>query len=154
MIPRVYIDTSVIGGIYDPEFKEWSKKLIDEFKSGIKTVVLSDLMLREVEDAPEKVREIIINIPDASKEYVILNDEAKILARHYIEEDVVTENYLVDAQHIAIATVYRVDVVVSWNFKHIVNLKKIKLYNAVNLKHGYPIMEIRSPREVLHGEGI
>ncbi len=71
MIPKVYIDTSVIGGIYDPEFKEWSKKLIDEFKSGIKTVVLSDLMLREVEDAPEKVREIIINIPDASKEYVI-----------------------------------------------------------------------------------
>lgn len=154
MIPRIYIDTSVIGGVYDSEFEEWSKKLMEEFRKRIKIVVLSDLTLREIEDAPDNVKEILRNLPDTSKEFVILNDEAKTLARHYIEEGVVSEDYLVDAQHIAIATVNRVDVIVSWNFKHIVNLRKIKLYNAVNLKHGYPIMEMRSPREVLHGEGI
>jgi len=72
------------------------------------------------------------------------------IARHYIEEGVVSEEYLVDAQHIAIATVSRVDVLVSWNFKHIVNLSKIRVYNSVNLKYGYPLLEIRSPREVLY----
>ncbi|MBA5941756.1 MAG: hypothetical protein H0M93_00225, partial [Methanophagales archaeon] len=55
---------------------------------------------------------------------------------------------MVDAQHIAIATVSRVDILVSWNFRHIVNLTKIRLYNSVNLKYGYPLLEIRSPREV------
>ena len=60
-----------------------------------------------------------------------------------------TEKYLIDAQHIAIASVFKVDLVVSWNFKHIVNYKKIRLYNSVNLKNGYPLIEIRSPREVV-----
>jgi hypothetical protein len=62
----------------------------------------------------------------------------------------VTESYLVDAQHIAMATIKRVDVLVSWNFKHIVNLIRIRLYNSVNLKNGYPLLEIRSPQEVLY----
>lgn len=54
-----------------------------------------------------------------------------------------------DALHIAIATIHKVDVLVSWNFKHIVNLDRIKKYNGVNLKHGYMILEIRNPREIL-----
>lgn len=58
----------------------------------------------------------------------------------------------VDAQHIAIATVGRVDVLVSWNFKHIVNLRRIHGYNSVNLRRGYPMIEIRTPREVLSDE--
>ena len=57
-----------------------------------------------------------------------------------------------DALHIAVATVARVDVLVSWNFKHIVNLRRIHAYNAVNLKRGYPLLEIRTPREVLDDE--
>lgn len=60
--------------------------------------------------------------------------------------------YLLDAQHIAIATINRVDVLVSWNFKHIVNLRRIHLYNSINLKYGYPLIEIRSPREVINEE--
>jgi len=80
---------------------------------------------------------------------VVLNEEARKLAEYYIKEGIVSEKYLVDAQHIAIATVYKVDVLVSWNFKHIVNLQKIKQYNAINLKYGYTLLEIRSPREVI-----
>lgn len=57
-----------------------------------------------------------------------------------------------DAQHIAIATVARVDVLVSWNFKHIVNLQRIYGYNSVNLRQGFPMIEIRTPREVLSNE--
>jgi predicted nucleic acid-binding protein len=57
-----------------------------------------------------------------------------------------------DALHIALATAARVDVLVSWNFKHIVNLRRIHAFNAVNLKHGYPVLEIRNPREVIGDE--
>jgi len=149
---RLYVDTSVIGGIFDSEFEEWSRRLIREFEEGDKIIVLSDLTLREIEDAPENVKSVVEEIPDIHKEMVVLNTEAKSLATRYIEEMVVSEQYLVDAQHIAIATLYKVDVLVSWNFKHIVNLEKIKMYNSVNLKYGYQLIEIRSPREVLHEE--
>ncbi len=71
------------------------------------------------------------------------------MAQAYLQEGVLTEKYLLDAQHIAMATLARVDVMVSWNFKHIVNLNRIRLYNSVNLKLGYPMIDIRSPREVL-----
>lgn len=147
---KVYVDTSLFGGYFDAEFEEWSNKLIEEFKLGLKVLVISDLTLRELEEAPANVRNLVEEIPEEGKEYVILNDEARELAHRYIEEGVVSEGYLVDAQHIAIATVNRVDVLVSWNFRHIVNLTKIRLYNSVNLKYGYPLLEIRSPREVLH----
>ncbi|MCW3129989.1 MAG: type II toxin-antitoxin system VapC family toxin [Methanophagales archaeon] len=147
---KIYVDTSVFGGYFDAEFEEWSNRLIEEFKAGFKVLVISDLTLKELEGAPPNVRNLVEEIPEEDREYVVLNDEARGLARHYIEEGVVSEGYLVDAQHIAIATVSRVDVLVSWNFKHIVNLSKIRLYNSVNLKYGYPLLEIRSPREVLY----
>lgn len=147
---KVYVDTSVFGGCFDVEFEEWSNKLIEEFKAGLKVLVISDLTLKELEGAPPNVRNLVEDISGGHKEYVVLNDEARGLARHYIEEGVVSEGYLVDAQHIAIATVSRVDVLVSWNFKHMVNLSKIRLYNSVNLKYEHPLLEIRSPREVLY----
>ena len=147
---KVYVDTSVFGGCFDIEFEEWSNKLMEEFELGLKVVVISDLTLKELEEAPQNVRSLVEEIPEEHKEYVILDDETRVLARHYIEAGAVSEGYLVDAQHIAIATVNRVDVLVSWNFRHIVNLSKIMLYNSVNLKYGYPLLEIRSPREVLY----
>ncbi len=81
-----------------------------------------------------------------------LNEESAELARKYIENGVIGQGKLVDAEHIAIATVNRVDVLVSWNFKHIVNLQKIYGYNSVNLRNGYPLLEVRSPREVVSYE--
>lgn len=128
--------------------------MIQEFKDGRKIVILSDLTLREIEDAPQKVKTILDEIPDKHKQFVVLNDEAKELAGHYLKEGAIARKYLIDAQHIAIATIYHVDVLVSWNFRHIVNLEKIRFYNSVNLKYGYPTIEIRSPREVLNEEGI
>jgi len=154
MIQRVYIDTSVIGGCFDDEFAEWSKALFEEFLKGAKVAVVSDLTRRELEEAPENVRQVLSEIPDQAIENVFLGEEAIRLADRYIFEGVVTEKYLVDAQHISIATVERVDVLVSWNFKQIVNLERIRKFNAVNLKQGYQILEIRSPREVLHEKEI
>lgn len=145
---KVYIDTSVFGGYFDEDFSEWSVKLIEQFMIGEKIAVISNITEDELKNAPEKVRTLFYNIPAEQKELVKLTNEAKELANKYIKEKVVTKKSLLDAQHIAIATLNKVDVLVSWNFKHIVNYNKIRLYNSVNLKYGYPLLEIRNPREL------
>ncbi len=149
MKQRVYADTSVIGGCFDDEFAEWSNALFNEFREGAKIAVISSLTLGELEGAPMKVRNILGTVPKMFIEDVFLGLEAEKLADLYIKEKVVASRHIVDARHIAVATVERVDVLASWNFKEIVNLDRIRAFNAVNLKMGYPLLEIRSPREVL-----
>lgn len=133
----------------DEEFKNASKWLIDKFKQGKMTAIISDLTRLELKKAPREVKNIFKEIPEDNIEYVELTEEEVYLARKYIYEGVIAESKLVDVEHIAIATVNRVDVLVSWDFQHIVNLNKIHGYNSVNLKYGYPLLEIRSPMEVL-----
>lgn len=147
---RVYIDTSVIGGCLDEEFREDSVRLFDEFVRGEKTLVVSDILLFELEGAPDKVRNILGRVPARNIEYVALGEESISLADRCIAEGAVAERSISDARHIAIATVERVDVLVSWNFRHIVNINRIRLLNSVNLKSGYPILDIRSPKEVFY----
>jgi len=146
---RIYTDTSVIGGCLDEEFQDASLRLLRKFKTGKAVIVVSDLTLLELEEAPRKVRAVLERIPEAHREYVELTEEAKELAQSYIAANVVEEAKLIDAQHIAVATVSRVDVLVSWNFKHIVNLQRIRGYNSVNLRYGYSLLEIRTPQEVI-----
>ena len=150
MRPRVYIDTSVIGGCFDEEFAAWSVKLFDEFRTTTKIAVISDLTLRELDRAPGNVRDVLLALPKGSIERVFLSEESERLASHYIKQRAVGRKHMADAQHIAIASVERVDVLVSWNFHQIVNLSRIRAFNAVNLVFGYPMLEIRSPREVIY----
>jgi predicted nucleic acid-binding protein len=148
MKPRIYTDTSVLGGCEDDEFRVASRRLLEAFEGGELTLVLSELTLRELETAPEGVRMALGRVPAAHIEALSLSPEAEELAAAYIEDGAIGVRMRADALHIALATVARVDVLVSWNFKHIVNLKRIHAYNAVNLKRGYPLLEIRTPREV------
>jgi len=152
LITRVYIDTSVIGGCLDQEFKEWSIRLFEEFTNGKKIAVISDITLDELELAPKKVQYILKQIPDKHLKIVESNRETEELARQYIIRNAVTEKFYLDALHIAIATYYNVTVLSSWNFKHIVNLDRIIKYNSVNIEMGYKILEIRSPRDILEAE--
>jgi hypothetical protein len=153
MKPRIYTDTSVIGGCLDMEFASSSLQLFENFKSGSAIIVVSSLTLLELEDAPAMVQAVLKGVSVENIEYVEFTKEAGELAQLYISEGVIGEKSRVDAQHIATATVSRVDVLVSWNFKHIVNLQRIHAYNAVNLKYGYPLLEIRTPQEVIrYGE--
>jgi hypothetical protein len=152
MKPRIYADTSVIGGCLDEEFRDASLQLIDTFRIGDAVLVLSDLTLLELEEAPAGVRAVLENIPEEHKEYIGFTEEARELAQHYIDAGVIGAAKLVDAQHIALATIGRVDVLVSWNFRHIVNLQRIRGYNSVNLRYGYPLLEIRTPQEVVSYE--
>ena len=149
MKQRVYIDTSVIGGCFDHEFEEWSKRLFDDFKSGKRIAVVSDVTLDELADAPSKVKDNFEVIPDESTEILFSDDQSKELAEQYISENAVSGRYFEDALHIAIATINQVSVLASWNFRHIVNLDKIRLYNSVNLKNGFLMLEIRTPREII-----
>jgi hypothetical protein len=145
---RVYIDTSVIGGCYDQEFSPWSQQLFDDFRSGKYVAVLSDITLQELELAREEIRDLVNTIPEDFKEFLTYDDEVEELAKNYIESGAVPNKFFEDALHIAIATINNVDVLVSWNFKHIVNLNRIRLYNSVNIKLGYKVLEIRNPREL------
>ncbi len=151
---RVYIDTSVIGGCEDEEFSQWSIRLFNEFREGLRIAVVSDLTRREIEKAPESVRKVLFSLPDANVENVFLTEEAETLAQNYVDEGAVGAKHIADAQHIAIASVERVDVLVSWNFRQIVNLSRIRAFNSINLKLGYPMIEIRSPREVTYEKEI
>jgi predicted nucleic acid-binding protein len=152
MNQRIYIDTSVVGGYFDKEFEVATKLLFDRVFEGKVTLVLSELLKAELVGAPEKVKSFFDSLPKSFLEFVELSEEAKILADKYIAEDVVGRSSLADCQHIAIATLQKVDVLVSWNFKHIVNLPRIRGYNSINMREGLQILEIRSPKEIFSYE--
>ena len=142
---RIYVDTSVIGGYFDPEFEIATRRLFEMFRRAEATMVISDLTLRELGPAPEAVRVLVDEYP---RETIKASPASQELADRYIASGAVAETSRADAEHIAIATIAGVDVLVSWNFRHIVNLPRIRRYNAVNLASGYPQIDIRTPIEV------
>lgn len=115
-------------------------------------VHLSEISQIELLPAPQHVKDLVQTIPDDCLVTLDFSSEARELANHYIAENVLGKASLNDAYHIAIATVNRIDVLISWNFRHIVNLDKIRLFNAINLKFGYPIIDIRAPKELIKYE--
>ncbi|MCX7735110.1 MAG: PIN domain-containing protein [Candidatus Kapabacteria bacterium] len=149
---RIYIDTSVIGGCFDEEFAEWSNKLFDEFIRGKKIAVISDITMAELSEAPDFIKNRIEDIPPENIEIVERIEEIEYLTSKYIEFNAISPKFIQDAIHIATATIYKVDILVSWNFKHIVNFRRIQLYNSINLMFGYPLLNIRSPREVIEDD--
>lgn len=147
---KFYVDTSVWGGHEDEEFDVWTIPFFQQARQGRFTIVLSDVTLRELIPAPIRVRQLTESIPEKFLELVSLTEEEDNLAQRYIQEGALTNKFESDAQHIAIATILRVDSLVSWNFKHMVNFFRIKQYNSINLKYGYPTIDIRTPKEVTY----
>ena len=133
-------------------FKEDTALFFDQLEKKEIVFVISDLFELELLNAPIVVQEVLSKYPENFVERVFLSEEAIQLADFYISEKVVGKSSVKDCRHIAIATINKVDVLVSWNFKHIVNLERIRGYNSVNLKNGYSIIEIRSPKELLKNE--
>ena len=150
MKQRIYIDTSVVGGYFDEEFKNDTLPLFERLEKGEIIFVVSDLLDLELINAPQRVRELLYNYSADKFFRVELTEEAVILADRYISENVVGKTSLEDCRHIALATINKIDILASWNFKHIVNLDKIKGYNSVNLKLGYHLIEIRSPKDLVN----
>jgi predicted nucleic acid-binding protein len=150
MKQRIYIDTSVVGGYFDEEFKEATIKLFERLDNHEIIFVVSDLLDLELINSPQKVKEHLLKYSADKFQRVELTEEAIKLADTYIEEKVVGKTSLEDCRHIAMATIHKVDVLASWNFKHIVNLNRIKGYNSVNLRLGYSMIEIRSPKDLVN----
>ena len=149
MIQRFYIDTSVIGGVFDSEFEEHSTILFEKIKLGSIKAVISEVTQDEISKARKEIRDFLKALPAGCVEYVDLSTDALMLADGYIREGVVGKTSRNDCLHIGIATVARVDVLVSWNFKHIVNIYRIRGYNSVNIRSGYGSLEIRSPKDIV-----
>jgi len=148
MKQRIYVDTSVVGGYFDEEFSTDTIPFFESVRKGEITIIVSDLLIAELLRAPEFVSELLQSINEDYKEKVKLSPDAIELADKYIEAKVVGKTSRADCQHIAIATISNADVLVSWNFKHIVNLDRIRGYNGINLQNGHKMIEIRTPKEI------
>lgn len=149
---RIYLDTSVFGGCFDDEFAKDSKRLIEEIKAGKFVLVLSKSVLAEIEQAPVNVRELVAGFSKEVVETAELNKHAERLKQAYLNAKIVGAASAKDAEHIAIATVAHVNMIISWNFKHIVHFEKISGYHAVNRSLGYGEPAIYSPKEVVSYE--
>jgi predicted nucleic acid-binding protein len=149
---RIYIDTSVFGGHFDEEFAEHTIPLFARLKNGEFTLLFSTVTQDELESAPEKVKSLVRSISTENTDYIEITNEAVELATEYITEKVVGQTSYADCLHIAPATINRADFLISWNFKHIVNIQRIRGYNSINIKNGYKQLEIRSPREFTNYE--
>jgi len=152
MRPRIYINNSVIGGYFDEEFDEATKQLFNRIEAKDFDIYFSEVNETELSLAPKHIRDIKNLIPTDCYKYLDLDDDSKKLAETYVSEKALGQASMNDAYHIAIASVNRLDCLVSWNFKHVVNFDKIKLFNSINLKLGYPLIDIRTPLEFIKYE--
>ena len=150
MKQKIYIDTSVFGGYFDEEFSEFTAPLFERINNGEFILLYSTVTQDELENAPDKVKELVKSIKIEYTEFIDTSEQSVDLASEYIKEKVVGKTSFADCLHIALATINHADFLVSWNFKHIVNINRIRGYNSINLKKGYKILEIRSPREFIY----
>lgn len=147
MKQKLYLDTSVFGGYFDEEFSEHTIPLFNRIKNGEFVLLYSTVTQEELENAPYKVKGLVKSLKAEFTEFLETTNDVIDLATEYISEKVVGQTSYSDCLHIALATIYPADFLVSWNFKHIVNIERIRGYNSINIKNGYKQLEIRSPRE-------
>src|SRR5438067_430028 len=110
---KFYVDTSVWGGYYDKEFSEWTIPFFEQARQGLFTIVLSDVTIGELQNAPQNIQDLPTTIPPQFIELVTITDEQFTLAGYYVTEDALTQKFYSDAQHIAIVTILKVDSLVS-----------------------------------------
>ena len=145
---RVYADTSAFGGCFDVEFAAESERFFDLVRAGSVTLLVSEVVVRELATAPAQVRELLRSLPAESVVQVSLTRDVIELREAYLTAGILDRQSTDDATHVAAATVARADAIVSWNFKHIVRIDKMRAYNQVNLQAGFGLLSIVSPQEV------
>jgi hypothetical protein len=144
----VYLDTSVFGGTNDEEFSTASRHIFKRVQSGEFVVLISQITMDELQGAPLKVQRVLQELPANGVVFVAVDSETTALAQAYLDADILGQSSLADALHVAAATVAGADLILSWNFRHIVNYDRIHKYNGVNALKGYPAIEIHSPLEI------
>jgi len=146
---RIYVDTSVFGGTADEEFAVASRRFFHRVCGGEFVVLVSQITLDELTGAPDDVQQVLKDLPDDCLVHAVADEEAMALAQAYLDAGILSGSHLADAIHVATATVAGADMIVSWNFRHIVNYDRIRKYNGVNALKGYAPLEIHSPLEML-----
>ena len=149
--PTLYLDTSVIGGYYDAEWMQDTRELWRQAKEGNWKLLTSVITERELLAAQLAVRDLFEETFPNAEVLLPETDEADDLAHEYLKAGVVSERYADDAMHVAICTVQRINFLVSWNFRHLVNVQREAGFNAVNLLQGYPMVSIVNPKELIYG---
>jgi len=150
-IPTLYLDTSVLGGYFDDEFAEPTRELWRQRALGLFHFVTSSVVRAELQDAPDDVKSLVQDTFREAGELIEFNAEMFDLSRAYLAHAVVAPSYEVDARHVAVCSVRQLDFLVSWNFKHLVNVSREKGFSAVNLVQGYQPVRIVSPLELIYG---
>lgn len=148
---KIYTDTSVFGGVFDDEFRDVSETFFRQVKKGDFILCVSEVVCREIEAAPAKIRRYFASMENHFTVFPV-DEECLELRQKYLEKKIVGPRYLDDALHVAVASASGCDMIVSWNFRHIVHYDKITLYNAVNRVNGYRELFINSPAEVIFYE--
>ncbi len=150
---KLYLDTSVWNFFFAddaPEKRDITKGFFDSIKEDIYEIFISEIVIREINNAPAPKRKILF---DLVNEYVPVElevtEEANELTEFYMERNIIPKGKKDDAFHVAIATVHEMDAIITWNYQHLANLRKSELFNGVNLERGYTKrLEIVTPMEV------
>jgi hypothetical protein len=150
-LQSVYTDTSVFGGVFDDEFTTASREFFDLVQRGRFELMVSDISRKEIASAPAQVRHFFDEMLPLLR-IVPVDEEVLRIRDAYVSAGIVSERWADDAGHVAAATIGGADLIVSWNFKHIVHFDKIRQYNAISLLNGYHEIDIRSPVEVIDYE--
>jgi len=151
---RIYLDTSVFGGAFDVEFADESQRLFADIRLEKVIPLISETLTSEVAAAPLQVQELLQEISGLNVELLYFSEEAIELQKEYLKAGVVTSKYADDALHVASATIARADVIVSWNYRHLVNPVRIRAFNGVNLTHGYGTVIILTPTDIVNAMEI
>ena len=153
---RLYLDTSVIGALFDEEIPQRvriTRDLLDLIVGGRHTGVISNIVLEEIDRSPEELKERLIKEIQKVPFQVIAEDENSAdLLEIYEQEGFIRKGARLDLRHLSVATANGVDAVVSWNFRDIVNIRTRRAVHSVNLRLGFPLIEIVSPEEVVEYE--
>jgi predicted nucleic acid-binding protein len=150
----LYLDNSVIGGYFDPEFEDATRRLWTLAEAGQFRFVVSVVTQEEAALAPPAVVELFAQTYPDDSMLLPLNDRAEELAQAYVTDGILTAKYIDDARHVAIATTHGIGVIVSfvsWNFKHLANYQRESGFNRVNSVYGYPAVRIINPSELVYG---
>jgi predicted nucleic acid-binding protein len=150
--PTLYLDTSIIGGCFDEEFRTATRELFRQADLGLYQLFVSAVTENEIQNAPSEIKEFFTETFAEADQILPLTGESEKLARAYVAAGVVSPKYVDDARHVAIATVEQVGLIVSWNFKHLANYRRETGFNAVNRLQGYRPVRILTPRELIYGD--
>jgi hypothetical protein len=143
---RTYVDASVLHGCENPEFSKWSWSLIQDFRQGTFKPVISTLLQDMMAGASDEVQQAMVDLMQCKPKIIVVSEKAETLADVYLDRKILKSEFRADALHVALATLEEVDVLVSWNYRNILHLSRLRKFIEVNLELGLKPIQIRSPR--------